>query len=118
LVNFFLINNQLASQNINQEKRFKMKSKSLFSGFIFVLIFGIGLAVAYTMHGVSNTVGTTIIVVGAFVVALIISSAIKIADPWDKAVVLRLGQFHTLTGPALSRLLLRLKKHLPRILCR
>ena len=78
-----------------------MKSKSLFSGFIFVLIFGIGLAVAYTMHGVSNTVGTTIIVVGAFVVALIISSAIKIADPWDKAVVLRLGQFHTLKRPGL-----------------
>ncbi len=78
-----------------------MKSKSLFSGFIFVIIFGIGLIVAYSMHSVSNTAGILTIVASAFVVALIISTAIKIADPWDKAVVLRLGQFHTLKGPGL-----------------
>ena len=78
-----------------------MKSKSLFSGFIFVIIFGIGFVLAYAMHGVTNNAGTLMIVGGAFVVALIISSAIKIADPWDKAVVLRLGQFHMLKGPGL-----------------
>jgi regulator of protease activity HflC (stomatin/prohibitin superfamily) len=36
-----------------------------------------------------------------FLVALIISSAIKIANQWEKAVVLRLGHFHTLRGPGL-----------------
>jgi regulator of protease activity HflC (stomatin/prohibitin superfamily) len=38
---------------------------------------------------------------GAFLLALFVSSAIKIADPWDKAVVLRLGQFKSLRGPGL-----------------
>jgi regulator of protease activity HflC (stomatin/prohibitin superfamily) len=33
--------------------------------------------------------------------AIIISSAIKIADQWEKAVVLRLGRFQSLRGPGL-----------------
>jgi regulator of protease activity HflC (stomatin/prohibitin superfamily) len=77
-----------------------MKSKSLFGGFIFVLIFGAGLAAAYAVYQSSNTGGIAI-GVAAFIVALFISSAIKIADPWDKAVVLRLGKFQALKGPGL-----------------
>ena len=42
-----------------------------------------------------------IIGAGGFLLALLISSAIKIADPWDKAVVLRLGHFQSLRGPGL-----------------
>jgi len=78
-----------------------MKSKSVFSSFIFVLIFGVGLAVAYNLHGVIITLESIIIVVGAFVLASLISSSIRIANPWDKAVVLRLGQFHSIKGPGL-----------------
>jgi regulator of protease activity HflC (stomatin/prohibitin superfamily) len=78
-----------------------MKSKSLFSGFIFVVILGIGLALASSVYNVSNISESVIIAVSAFVIAIIISSAIKIADPWDKAVVLRLGKFHSLRGPGL-----------------
>jgi regulator of protease activity HflC (stomatin/prohibitin superfamily) len=37
----------------------------------------------------------------SFLVALIISSSIKIANQWEKAVVLRLGHFHSLRGPGL-----------------
>jgi regulator of protease activity HflC (stomatin/prohibitin superfamily) len=37
----------------------------------------------------------------AFLVALIVSSSIKIADQWEKSVVLRLGRFHSLRGPGL-----------------
>ncbi len=78
-----------------------MKSKSLFSLLIFVVIFGIAMAVLYAAYGFSNILLTEVIAAIAFVVALIISSAVKIADPWDKAVVLRLGQFHSLKGPGL-----------------
>ena len=39
--------------------------------------------------------------VGAFVLALVVSSAIQVADQWDRAVILRLGQFHALKGPGL-----------------
>ncbi|MFZ1007629.1 MAG: slipin family protein, partial [Candidatus Sulfotelmatobacter sp.] len=37
----------------------------------------------------------------AFAIAVITSLAIKIADQWDKAVILRLGKFHALKGPGL-----------------
>jgi regulator of protease activity HflC (stomatin/prohibitin superfamily) len=34
-------------------------------------------------------------------IALYVSSSLKIADQWDRAVVLRLGNFHALKGPGL-----------------
>jgi len=36
-----------------------------------------------------------------FVVGILISLATKVADQWDRAVILRLGQFHALKGPGL-----------------
>jgi regulator of protease activity HflC (stomatin/prohibitin superfamily) len=78
-----------------------MKSKSLFGGFIFVIIFGAGILAAYLVYNDSDHTNSIIISAVAFVLAIMISSAIKIADPWDKAVVLRLGQFRSLRGPGL-----------------
>jgi uncharacterized membrane protein YqiK len=78
-----------------------MRTKSTFAGFVFVVIFGAGLAWAYTMYTASDPTQTVVISIAAFVVALLISSSIKIADPWDRAVVLRLGHFHSLRGPGL-----------------
>ena len=37
----------------------------------------------------------------AFFIALFVSLAIKVADQWDKAVILRLGKFRSLKGPGL-----------------
>jgi regulator of protease activity HflC (stomatin/prohibitin superfamily) len=37
----------------------------------------------------------------AFVIALVVSLAVKVADQWDKAVILRLGKFRALKGPGL-----------------
>jgi regulator of protease activity HflC (stomatin/prohibitin superfamily) len=78
-----------------------MKSKSLVSLFIFVVIFGVGILAAYGLNGGMNGSGSLIISAIAFVVASLISSAVKIADAWDRAVVLRLGQFKSLRGPGL-----------------
>jgi regulator of protease activity HflC (stomatin/prohibitin superfamily) len=78
-----------------------MKNKSLFSGFIFIIIFGIGLLCARTTYNPADMEESIGIAASAFVIALIISSAINIADPWDKAVVLRLGQFQSLKGPGM-----------------
>ncbi|HZM14048.1 MAG TPA: slipin family protein, partial [Bacteroidales bacterium] len=61
----------------------------------------IGFALAYTSYDVQDSTGAIWIGVISFLVALIISSAIKIADQWEKAVVLRLGKFHALRGPGL-----------------
>jgi regulator of protease activity HflC (stomatin/prohibitin superfamily) len=78
-----------------------MKNKSLFASVVFIIIFAIGLGVDYSMHGISTSLESTIIAAIALIIASYISSAIKIADPWDKAVVLRLGKFHSLKGPGL-----------------
>jgi regulator of protease activity HflC (stomatin/prohibitin superfamily) len=78
-----------------------MKSKSFFSTVIFFIILGIGLAVTYSMQGVSTSTDSTIMAVISVIVASLISAAIKIANPWDKAVVLRLGKFQSLRGPGL-----------------
>jgi len=78
-----------------------MKNKSMFSTVIFVLIFGAGLAITYAMHGASTSVESTIMGAISLIIASFVSSAIKIADPWDKAVVLRLGKFQSLRGPGL-----------------
>jgi regulator of protease activity HflC (stomatin/prohibitin superfamily) len=91
----------IGTLQVNHSKRKTMKSKSLFSGFIFVIIMVIGLVWARSVYSATNIVEAAIIAGSAFIIAVVISSAIKIADPWDKAVVLRLGQFKSLKGPGL-----------------
>lgn len=78
-----------------------MKSKSLFSVFVFFVILIIGLILARLIFETSNNAENTFLTVCVVVIALLVSSAVKIADPWDKAVVLRLGKFHSLRGPGL-----------------
>jgi len=78
-----------------------MKTKSSFSVLIFFVILIIGIALAYASYDVQDSTGAILIGVISFLVALIVSSSIKIADQWEKAVVLRLGRFHSLRGPGL-----------------
>lgn len=78
-----------------------MKTKSSFSVLIFFLIFAVGLALAYVSYDVQSPFAAISIVLISFLVSIIISSAIKIADQWEKAVVLRLGRFRSLRGPGL-----------------
>jgi len=91
---------KIETTKINQ-KGPEMKSNSLFSLFVFVVILGIGIAIAFGVAGAANIVESGIIIVCAFVLGLLVSSGIKIADPWDKAVVLRLGSFQSLKGPGM-----------------
>ena len=78
-----------------------MKTRSSFSGLIFFVIIVIGAVFTYLSYNAQNVTGAIWIGVITFVVALIVSAAIKIADQWEKAVVLRLGKFHALRGPGL-----------------
>lgn len=80
-----------------------IRSKS-FAGLIFMIIFGVGMSLAYTSYSKSQGAllkESITIAVTSFVVAFIIASTIKIADQWEKAVVLRLGKFSSLRGPGL-----------------
>jgi len=68
---------------------------------MFVVILGVGAALAYASYRVSGDFASVWIAVCAFAIASIVSSAIQVADQWSKAVVLRLGKFKALRGPGL-----------------
>jgi len=78
-----------------------MRKVSPFAVLIFFVILGIGVAVAYGVFRATANPNSGWIAVAAFVVALLVSSAIKVADQWERAVVLRLGTFYSLRGPGL-----------------
>jgi regulator of protease activity HflC (stomatin/prohibitin superfamily) len=72
-----------------------------FSVLIFFAIVLVGGGLAYvTSGGVPGGVGWAL-VIGLFVLAFLVSSAIKVADQWERTVVLRLGKFRALKGPGL-----------------
>ena len=68
---------------------------------VLVVLLGLGEAFAYALHGVSTDFEGLSILGGVFVFAVVVSSAIQVADQWSKAVVLRLGKFRSLQGPGL-----------------
>jgi regulator of protease activity HflC (stomatin/prohibitin superfamily) len=78
-----------------------MKSNNSFGTLIFLIIFAIGSSIAYMLSGEIGNIVAAWIASSAFLIAIIACSAIRVADQWDKAVVLRLGQFQALRGPGL-----------------
>ena len=62
--------------------------------FVVFVVLGAG-----AMFGVDYVAARTAIVVGAFLIALVAAFSLKIAAPWERAVVLRLGKFRELRGP-------------------
>jgi regulator of protease activity HflC (stomatin/prohibitin superfamily) len=78
-----------------------MKKNSSFPVLVFIVIAGIGAAVAYAMYRASADFLALSVLAGAVVLASAVSSAIQVADQWSKAVVLRLGKFRSLQGPGL-----------------
>ncbi len=78
-----------------------MRKSSSFASLIFMIIFGIGVGMAFVMYRTSPSQESIWVGIIAFVVALIVSLSIKVADQWEKAVVLRLGKFRSLKGPGL-----------------
>lgn len=78
-----------------------MKQNRSFAALIFILILGIGAVVAYVRLRAGAQSEAIAIGACAFVLAFVISSAIQVANQWDKVVILRLGHFHALKGPGL-----------------
>src|SRR5437763_1689008 len=78
-----------------------MRKSSSFAALIFIIILGIGVGLTYTMYSVSANLQSVWIGVIAFIIALFVSLAIKVADQWERVVILRLGKFRSLKGPGL-----------------
>jgi len=77
-----------------------MKSTNSMALLVFFLILGAGAVLTYAAAGISEAAESWVGAV-SFVTAIVVASAIKIADQWDRAVVLRLGKFHALRGPGM-----------------
>ncbi|MFZ0694818.1 MAG: slipin family protein [Alphaproteobacteria bacterium] len=77
-----------------------MRKPSSLPGLIFIVILGIGLALAYSTLAIDYGESVSI-AVGSAIIAFIVSYSVKVADQWERVVVLRLGRFRSLEGPGL-----------------
>ena len=78
-----------------------MRTPSPFAALIFVVILAIGGGLAFAAYGAAAPEKSICIGIIAFVIAVVAARSIRVADQWDRAVILRLGQFHSLKGPGL-----------------
>ncbi len=78
-----------------------MRQNSSFAALIFIVILGIGIGLAFITFKVTANPASAWIAVAALVIALFVSLSIKVADQWERVVVLRLGKFRALKGPGL-----------------
>jgi regulator of protease activity HflC (stomatin/prohibitin superfamily) len=79
-----------------------MRKFNSFAALVYIFILAIGAGLAYLIYsGPSDAGKITGIIILTIIIAFIVSSAIKVADQWEKAVVLRLGKFRVIKGPGL-----------------
>ena len=76
-----------------------MNRTSYLAALVFFVILALGAALAYAQW--PAPLASVAWFAAAFLLALIVSYSIRVAAPWDKAVVLRLGRFRALRGPGL-----------------
>lgn len=78
-----------------------MRPGSSFAKLVFVVILGVGVALSFAIYGISASWESNWLIIPAIFLATVVSFAIKVADQWNRAVVLRLGRFRSLEGPGL-----------------
>jgi len=78
-----------------------MRKTNSLANLSFVVILAIGLVFVYSTFSTAAYGESLAILVGALAVAFIVAYAIRVADQWERAVVLRLGRFRALEGPGL-----------------
>jgi regulator of protease activity HflC (stomatin/prohibitin superfamily) len=76
-----------------------MQKTSSFSALLFVSIIAAGVVLAYVLFGEFLRPASAVVIACAVLVALVIYRAVRVASPWDRAVVVRLGKFRGLRGP-------------------
>jgi regulator of protease activity HflC (stomatin/prohibitin superfamily) len=80
---------------------FPMSTNNSISAFVFFIIVIVGGLLAFFAFDPSNPAGTIWIAIFSIIIAIIASSSIKVANQWERVIVLRLGSFHAMKGPGL-----------------
>jgi regulator of protease activity HflC (stomatin/prohibitin superfamily) len=78
-----------------------MRKSSGLQTLAFFVVLAIGLAIASVAATPSYYSAAGWIVVATIAIATIVAAAIRVADQWQRVVVLRLGRFRALEGPGL-----------------
>ncbi len=91
------LNNEITKAN----ETVKPSTSKSFAGLLFAAILVIGSAFAPAIRDFGGSVALCALALGVVALACLVYSSVQIADQWNKAVVLRLGKFHALSGPGL-----------------
>jgi regulator of protease activity HflC (stomatin/prohibitin superfamily) len=77
-----------------------MRKNNPLTMLVFLIILVVGGFCSFVLYNFSEVAGLGLGVI-TFLVALLAAASIRVADQWDRAVVLRLGRFNGLRGPGL-----------------
>ncbi len=77
-----------------------MRSNNSVVTLLFILIIILGMVLGYPIYQANLGIFSGVFLI-SFIIACLASSSLKVADQWDRAVVLRLGRFRALRGPGL-----------------
>lgn len=78
-----------------------MKQPNPLQAAVFLILFMLGLWIAYTLYSMTGQVLFLGAGLAALVIALWVAAAIQLANQWEKAVVLHFGKYKGLYGPGI-----------------
>ena len=78
-----------------------MKNFNSIATLLFVILVGIGIGIAMTLSIDLSSNESRGVLIGFFVLDFLVASSTKVANQWDRAVILRLGKYYTLRGPGI-----------------
>ena len=78
-----------------------MKNVGSIAALFFVIVMALGTGLALLVSSDMSAPESHTILIISFIVAVFVAWSTKVANQWDRAVVLRLGKFHSLRGPGI-----------------
>jgi regulator of protease activity HflC (stomatin/prohibitin superfamily) len=79
-----------------------MKTSISFASLIFLVLAAIGAAAGFAVYKTTgNQLAGEVTGGVGLAIAVVVSLSIKVADQWERVIILRLGKFHALKGPGL-----------------
>ncbi len=95
----------IETEPANQKVRLRINASAQQGGdmlnfLIFVVLMGAGIAISALVSAANQSLGVLIGII-SFFLAMFISVMVRLADQWERAVILRLGKYNGIRGPGL-----------------